>query len=199
MFSPVKAIVGGALVFALGGAFLIAQTLDQPASAPGAATDPTSEALVLPAAAQDEEPTLNPDMLATAIVSGTESCEIVEFGSLTETGVWANVRRDFVVECVAEMSDPRVSGISTSSLNTDCSSFGCVMWGTSELVGPEGTWVGDYTMTLGHGDDGHSLSTSIGEGTGAYDGWTYIANTTSVGMEGTIEGFVFPGDPPPMR
>jgi hypothetical protein len=36
MFSPVKAIVAGALVFALGGMFLIAQPLGQEGSAPGA-------------------------------------------------------------------------------------------------------------------------------------------------------------------
>ena len=40
MFSPVKAITAGALVFAIGGAFLIAQPFDQQgASVPGAATD----------------------------------------------------------------------------------------------------------------------------------------------------------------
>jgi hypothetical protein len=40
MFSPVKAITAGALVFAIGGAFLIAQPFDQPGgSVPGAATD----------------------------------------------------------------------------------------------------------------------------------------------------------------
>ncbi len=36
MFSPVKAITAGALVFALSGAFLIAQPFDQQASVPGA-------------------------------------------------------------------------------------------------------------------------------------------------------------------
>jgi len=40
MFSPVKAITAGALVFAIGGAFLIAQPFDQQGtSVPGAATD----------------------------------------------------------------------------------------------------------------------------------------------------------------
>ena len=36
MLSPVKAITAGALVFALSGAFLIAQPFDQQASVPGA-------------------------------------------------------------------------------------------------------------------------------------------------------------------
>jgi hypothetical protein len=39
MFSPVKAITAGALVFAIGGAFLIAQPFGQQGSVPGAATD----------------------------------------------------------------------------------------------------------------------------------------------------------------
>ena len=40
MFSPVKAITAGALVFALGGVLLIAQPFDQQGgSVPGAATD----------------------------------------------------------------------------------------------------------------------------------------------------------------
>jgi hypothetical protein len=39
MLSPVKAITAGALVFAIGGAFLIAQPFQQPSSVPGAATD----------------------------------------------------------------------------------------------------------------------------------------------------------------
>jgi len=39
MFSPVKAITAGALVFAIGGVMLIAQPFDQQASVPGAATE----------------------------------------------------------------------------------------------------------------------------------------------------------------
>ena len=39
MLSPVKAITAGALVFAIGGAFLIAQPFDQQGSVPGAETD----------------------------------------------------------------------------------------------------------------------------------------------------------------
>jgi len=154
--------------------------------------------------AQDEgaaEPTLNPDFLATATVDGTQSCQFTEFGTQTENEVWGSMRRDFVVECVEEMSDPRVSGTSTSILNGDCDAFGCVMWGTFELVGPEGSWVGSYTTTLGHGDDWHGLGTAIGEGTGAYEGWTYITHSTAFDpyLERTVEGFVFPGDAPPMR
>ena len=58
-----------------------------------------------------------------------------------------------------------------------------------------------YTQTLAHGDDGRALTTAISEGTGAYEGWTYISHSTGVDpyMQGTVEGFVFPGDPPPMR
>lgn len=47
MFSPVKAITAGALVFAIGGALLIAQPFGQPdGSVPGAATDAEAAAPV---------------------------------------------------------------------------------------------------------------------------------------------------------
>ncbi len=40
MFSPIKAITAGSIVFAIGGAFLIAQPFGQQGSVPGAAMDP---------------------------------------------------------------------------------------------------------------------------------------------------------------
>jgi hypothetical protein len=152
------------------------------------------------------EPTLNPDMLATAIFDGTASCQVVGFGTQTETDLWGSVRRDFVSECTETMSDPRVSGTSTTTWDADCSFFGCVTWGTFELVGPDGSWVGTFTHTLGHGEGDLlvgdlQFGTAIGEGTGAYEGWAYVAHSTSSDpyMKRTVEGFVFPGDPPPRR
>jgi hypothetical protein len=146
------------------------------------------------------EPTLNPDMLATALFDGTTSCQTTGFGSHTETDFW-DVRRDFVSECTEAMSDPRVSGTNTITWDLDCSGFGCVGWGTFELVGPDGSWVGTFTRTLGHGDEGLALTTAVGEGTDGYEGWAYIAHSTSPDpyMQGTVEGFIFPGDPPPLR
>ena len=42
MFSPVKTITAGALAFAIGGVFLVAQPFDQRSEAPGAEVEPVA-------------------------------------------------------------------------------------------------------------------------------------------------------------
>ena len=151
------------------------------------------------AMAQDDEAG-SLDWTQSTMFSGTSTYKAVGFGSRTEEDILR--QRGFTTECTEEMSDPRVSGVSTTTWDNDCYPWiGCVGWGTFELVGPDGSWVGTFTQTLGHGDEGLMLNTAIGEGTDGYEGWAYIAHSTSPDpyMQGTIEGFVFPGDSPPLR
>ena len=98
--------------------------------------------------AQDGEPTFNPDMLATALVSGSETCQFTEFGSMTETDIWANVRRDYKMECVVEMSDPRANGTYTESdfvgdgYDSESAQPSVAALGHVTLVNDEGSWSG---------------------------------------------------------
>ena len=104
MFSPVKAITAGALVFALGGAFLIAQPFGQQGSVPGVDVDEATT-----------------ESTAPAIVTGN----MVEWGEVaqeaTETKVdGVDQRRGLVREGARfEMDDPRLTGIVSYESNGD--------------------------------------------------------------------------------
>jgi hypothetical protein len=87
MFSPVKAIAAGALVFALGGMFLIAQPFDQGGSFPGAKQAPE----------------------APIAVEVTKALGLGECEEPTETS--------FVCEVLHEWSDPRLQGTSLALEN----------------------------------------------------------------------------------
>jgi hypothetical protein len=57
-------------------------------------------------------------------------------------------RGDQTLECTSAMDDPRVTGPGTLGRNYACypaANQGCIYWGTTEIVGPDGTWVGNYT------------------------------------------------------
>ncbi len=108
----------------------------------------------------------------------------------------------FPSECIAVFDDPRVSGISRSEITEACfkeaaTSDACVFWGTTELSGPDGTWVG----TVNSIPDG-TLSTlpswSVLEGTGAYEGWTYWLHTPDQSDPSAMaSGVIYEGPPPP--
>jgi hypothetical protein len=147
--------------------------------------------------AQSEEPAGQLDWTASTTFSGTSSCTVVGFGERTEEEIIR--QRGFTSECTEEMSDPRVSGVSTTTWDQDCyPSIACVSWGTFELAGPDGTWVGTFTGTGAHGEQSASLGMGIGRGTGAYEGWVYIVHTSSPDpyLQTNVEGVIYLGDPP---
>ena len=78
-------------------------------------------------------------------VTGTMDCGRAEQGTSQEDD---SVRLDqFPGQCTATMSDPRVSGTSESDIQEACFKLPdepCMMFGTTEIAGPDGTWVGAF-------------------------------------------------------
>ena len=180
MFSPVKAITAGALVFALGGVLFIAQPFDQQAGS-------------IPGGAQSDE------RAAEWVTFVEEECTVE--GETHTSGSDAGVAwiRDLPLACEVTYSDPRVSGAQSTLYNEDC--FGpaglpCVYWATHELVGPEGTWSGWTNGTTDPERDatGYTVMT----GSGDYEGLTFVSHAAGpFGETPTGFGIIFEGDSPP--
>jgi hypothetical protein len=106
--------------------------------------------------------------------------------------------------CRYDGADPRFSGLSDVVLNADCHSVDssmCVRWGTERIPGPVGDWVGTYTGgSIGTGS-GWRGNFEILEGTGAYEGWTFVVYQDQAalgGQEWVSDGFIYHGPPPPV-
>ena len=163
MFSPVKAIITGALVFALGSVFLIAQPFDrQGGVVPGAATDLPGE---------------------STPVTGTSVCWLKTSGIFQLTSAPYSLT-DQVLTCSEVASDPRVTGTMTMVINIEGWSEGIKLEDPANsllrtdymLVGPDGTWNGH-----GYGfyeADGTAHVVHIASGSGAYEGLTYTQSIT---------------------
>lgn len=89
------------------------------------------------------------------------------------------------------MDDARVSGTTIGTCNSDCRTMsqppgetGCVWWGTAELARPDGTWAGWWVGPL-----------TVLQGTGAYEGWTYVVQSSDAAY--SLEGILYEGPPPP--
>ncbi len=168
MFSPVKTITLGALVFAIGGAFLIAQPFDQ-------------EGDVVPAASILELP--------ADTVTATQDCNLYATP----------------VTCTYVASDPRVTGTLTFEFTGDIGTLDTggveFMWNDATLEGPEGDWTGHYYLMWGYGRevlDGSNALTVL-SGTGAYEGWQYIATSIDPQADGDADlvGVIYEGELPP--
>lgn len=163
MFSPVKAITVGALVFALGGVLLIAQPFDQRGGGvPGAET---------------------PGSTGVAVTVTQQCTDVVNDG------------------CRWTASDPRLTG----TISTD--------WG--DAVAVEGAkrleagfqWIGNTFYSPEGGGTGHvyalwgepTQNFLVLSGTGAIEGWHYIASGTDPDSDGDFEwiGTLYEGELPP--
>ena len=167
MFSPVKAMLIGAFVFALGGVLFIAQPFDrQGTTAPAA---PAAESASSPG--------------EWTAVTGTAVC------SLQTPGTWQREALPYgltgrALTCIEIASDPRVAGTSTVVLGFESwdpillmeDPANSVSWSDYTLQGPEGTWTGQ-----GYGfydTDGTAHNMTIATGSGAYEGLTYMQSIT---------------------
>jgi hypothetical protein len=129
-----------------------------------------------------------------AQVHGTVICENVQ-DATTMSANGVDSFRDQVIRCTYTASDPRVSGIAVAHLDGDfyADGFG-VYWDTQVITGPAGTWVGGH---YGAPDPtGEVVMQGVFQGTGAYDGWTYIERLDP--STNQVDGFLYPGAPPPM-
>ena len=167
MFSPVKAALIGALVFALGGVLFIAQPFDQ-------------QGATVPAAATAEP--ASPPAEWTA-VTGTSSCGLGQAGvSQMDTPPYSLTNQ--LLRCFDAGTDPRVSGLSTVVLNLESWDEGLlrqdpansVAWSDYTIQGPDGTWAGHgYGL---YDDEGVFHSVNILAGSGAYEGLTFTTTGT---------------------
>ncbi len=106
-------------------------------------------------------------------------------------------------ECTLTSSDPRLSGTGVYDAQQlgrclkEDAGHGCLGWGTVEITGPDGTWVG----TFGYVDEPSRTglpSWGVVEGTGAYEGWTYWYHIPDLMAPSSPEaGILYQGPPPP--
>ena len=185
MLSPVKAITAGALVFAIGGVFLIAQPFDQQGgNVPGAATD--------------TEP-VPATWVTGSVVYGT--CASPNLTS--QDGV---TREQYRCEPQTwTSSDDRLGGSATIMWNADLYevdgqtySLSAQVW---EVRDDSGGWLCRNPDGLNRGSGKHPTAVQGTEmltcvGNGAHDGLTavLVADWTTK----TIEGLIISGEGPPL-
>jgi len=192
MFSPVKAITAGALVFAIGGVLLIAQPFDQQSSVPGAETDT--------------------EAVAPAWVTGTialgASCS-GPTASTPEPDVQPEREHHRCSTQTWTTSDPRLTGTSTSTWDADVyvldEAIISVSAGTYELRNESGGWLCHYRDDLAYGmgryATGATEQTVTCVGDGAYDGLTailFLDWSDSPPSSVPLAGLIFPGEAPPL-
>lgn len=131
-----------------------------------------------------------------AFVTGTASCagEITHF-QLDEPPYTAGV----ALECQEAVSDPRVSGQSTMTIDTEGWEAGSIAWTEHRISGPDGRWAGRGYGFYDAEDVLHVIAMLAGEG--AYEGlvYAYEAGIPSVDepIPVTISGLVQPGPAAP--
>jgi hypothetical protein len=192
MFSPVKVITAGAVVFAIGGVMLIAQPSDrQGGSVPGAATD---------------------------VVEGPGPAALVTGQLVTDRGGDAPFEEEHGVDGMiaqrgrdsgghVEMSDARLSGDVVLRDNADrwcpeaCSPelLSDVLWGTIEVTNDDGSWVGTSVGTTDASAGGTGVTYYELVGAGAYEGLSAILFESETAEGYPWNGVIFPGDLPPDR
>jgi hypothetical protein len=175
MFSPVKAITAGALVFAIGGTLVIAQPFGQQGGVvPGAETE-----------AGLMEPVEFTASFSPSSRVRTGTYEVVDGVTQQRGDAWTPV--------IFNMSDPRLDGTLIYSEDTDRYPGSIRLAAeTYRIENDEGAWQGSTSVAMvgsGYGDAAVVLL--VGEG--AYEGLYAWAD---VGDWGAIEGVIFPAPPP---
>lgn len=191
MFSPVKAITAGALVFALGGTLLIAQPFGQQGSVPGAATD-----------ADDPGP--------AAYVHGfmfEGDCCGAEVETYDDEGNRLTLRGS-VASGNVKMDDARMSGAWEMKLSIDefpqpgTEERVEIHWGELTITNDQGDWSGAWKSTYDSEQVLEETELALYEltGTGTYEGLSaLLAPTGSAGEFGKLPlgGAIFPSPLPP--
>jgi len=186
MFSPVKVITAGALVFAIGGAFLIAQPFDQQSSVPGAETEAIAPTWV------------------TGNIGFAPGCSGPD--SLEMDG---DVLRSRNIDCSPQTwtsSDPRLTAQVSRRYNEDTyqTDEGRISVGTdtADLRNDGGGWAcSTISLLEGSGNSSQRVTgdTVTCTGDGGYAGLSAVLIIAQTG--GRSEGFsglIFSGDFPPL-
>jgi hypothetical protein len=184
MFSPVKAITAGAFVFAIGGAFLVAQPLEQQgAGVPGAEAEAIAPTWV------------------TGNVQYAPSC------SGPDSEMAGEVRHDWNYECSPQTwtaSDPRFTGEVASRWSEDVyrtdNGFVAVNTTVDFLRNDEGGWTcSSSNLYEGSGLFPTQLTgkTATCVGQGGYEGLSAILIEDEADAGHPFVGLIFDGDFPP--
>lgn len=182
MFSPAKAFTVGALVLALGSAFLIAQPSGQQGGVPAAEGEPVAPTWI------------------TGHVQPAPSCSVpppVADGAVLR-------RRD--VECSPQAwtaSDPRLTGDVSRRWNDDIyqtdEGSAEVGMGAAYLRNASGGWACSNSSLSKNGVGAADTETFTCIGDGGYDGLSAILVLTDAGGNSEdIVGLIFSGDFPPL-
>jgi hypothetical protein len=173
MLSPVKAIIAGALVFALGGAYLIAQPFGQPAGdgLSGAEVTTQTEAVVVTV-------TQECNTLARLI-----TCEFTA-NDPRVTGSGGHV----FAQTITAQEQFGVPG-------TELGVYVLDAW----INGPDGVWTG-HSYLVGNTGTGPVNALMMLTGEGAYDGWSLVAFGTDPEADANHEltGLMYRGSLPPV-
>jgi len=170
MFSPVKAITAAALVFALGGLFLVAQPFDQQGGGvPGASIVAQTDAVRV--TATQECSWGYPDGIQTGTCTITASDPRL-------TGTATITQREIVK--------------ATEGDDNDLETYDEV------LQGPEGTWTGRHFVVFDRSSAYTAYPLVVVTGDGAYEGWTYVAAGAASPPDGNGDfvGVLYQGPPP---
>ena len=110
--------------------------------------------------------------------------------------------RDNQLLTVEISTDPRVAGQATITVNFDAypdasGATGAtqVRFGQMRLENEDGAWVGNFTGSLANGG---FVQTYWLEGTGGYEGYSYVVTAGGSGNTWRSQGLIFPGAIPPM-
>jgi hypothetical protein len=182
MLSPAKAIVAGAVVFAVGSVMLVAQPFEQRSvTAPGAAADVPSQPPAEFTGTWCIGSAVAPDRAGaeTTLEVGDEGTSLTRY----QGGAWRNS---------VTMSDPRLQGDAYQTYESDTYSTGpSLVASTLSIVNADGAWVSTlYRETSGGADPGDTPNIFIGEG--AYAGLVAVIEMTDTSSEcSDIQGIVF--------
>ena len=180
MLSPVKAVTAGAIVFAIGGVFLIAQPFDQQSTVPGAATD--------------EGPPAPVEVTGTSVLYGCPDPGTTEDSGIFERTIGGTCQTDWT------FSDERLSGSATMVANEDNYNDGTeVSLGTFSLSieNDQGGWRMRPGFWLDFPDAPEvAAEVWVMDGEGAYDGLTAVLLVEDLDNP---HGFIFESEmlPPP--
>lgn len=169
-----------------------------PTSLPSVSAATPTAAIATPA------PTPSPTAIThgpVTVVAGTAVCPSIDFGTVTTDSTGVQHSRGGTLACTQTVNDPRVSGAYTATWNLDWwgtadhSNGALVQWGTVRLVNAGGAWEGRATGVYSS-ERGDTIAHWY-TGTGKYAGLSYFELWTG-GLDGTwtIQGQIFPGNPP---
>lgn len=138
---------------------------------------------------------------ATVWVTATEICTEIDWEAAADSrttfgaGTWYIA--DLPLDCLFRASDDRLSGSLRKVWNCDCSfGIGSPTWATWELSNDDGKWTGSYRGASS--PSGNDRGLLVAEGSGAYEGLTFMATLDGATGVPTVEGVIIEGDPPQM-